>query len=499
MPNSSIQALWYAGFQSENPEKFNKDFIYKRNEEEDTKSILESIAVALEVIPNIKFTGCTLETDESRFQDIHKIEESRLILAVLSFHLTCEDAGTGEILQEDVSVRLFLPKIVDNFYFQLNGNRYYAIYQMIDRGTYNVNGSIGLKTMLMPFLVSKEDFDIVDTLDNVYHGRSMKLDVFKRAVNILLYFISESGLEETLVFFGVRQFYEFTATTEVLADEADKYIFFSVSKTLFLRVNKEFFEQDKWFTFTLINLLSKTKLGSFEEAQDPEFWNFQLGKIYTTNKDQAKKKAFKIHSSIRRILDRCTIENMVHVDAKDKKSIYHIFRWILTFFEELSHEDNMDLKNKRMRLNEYILYPFIRKLSTETYRCLNTKKMTMKTLTSVFSNIKPNLCIKQLVTNELLRYVNCVNCIDIFSSALKITQAGPQGVAGSDNMLIRYRGHHPSYLGKIGLNAASAGDPGVTATMTPFIKTEGLFFDKTVEHKTPNEFPDVLHLVEAEI
>lgn len=490
----SLLSAWYSSYQDSNPEKFNTEFIYNRTNEEDIKRILESIASAMETISNIKFTGCTIETDESKFRDLHKIEESRLIQATLSFHLSCEVLGSTEVEEKDVSITLLLPRIIDNFFFKLNGNRYFAIYQLLDTGTYNINNGVGLKTMLMPFVVSKSPVEIVDVEDNSFRGNLMELDVFRRKVNVLLYFISECGIDETLNFFGFSEYFRINDSKESIDD--NDTVFEIRKKVLFLHVSKDFLEKDTWFTHTFVTLLTKSKVSSLEEIYERSFWNFTLGKIYTQSRDQAEKKSAKIHKSIRRILDQCTIDTLVHVDPKDKKSIYHIFRWILYNFEDLYKEDNMDLKNKRLRLNEYILYPFTKKLSKETYRCLNSKKLTMKILESVFSNIKPNICITQLITSELLRYSGSVNTLDLFSSALKVTQSGPQGVASSDNLQVRYRGLHPSYLGAVGLHQASAGDPGVSLTLTPFVKLDGLYFDKTVKYKTPDSLPDEINLFE---
>lgn len=485
---------WYASYQNTNPENFNKEFIYGRGKEENLKDILSAVSKAMEVTGMIKFLGVDIEEDESKFNDLHQIEESRLIKATLNFHLKCEEPDG--IKEEDTSFSIFLPKVVDDFFYQLNGVRYYAIYQMVDRGSYSMTDSIGLKTMLMPFVIREEKISIVDKDDKEYEGRNMSLDVFRRSVNILLYFISESGIEETFKFFNVTDYLAFTDTEDEI-EEPEKYVRFVFGKKLDLVVDKKFFEEDHWFVYTLMHLLTKSKVSTMEEINSQDFWNHQLGKIYTTNRDQAIRKAEKIHSSVRRILDDNTKHNMVHIADKDKLSVYHIFRWILVFYDKLIKEDSMDLKNKRLRLNEYILYPLIKKLSTETYRCLNTRIASMRLLKSMFSNIKQNMCIKQLITSELLRYVNSVNCIDIFSAGLKISQSGPQGLSSSNNVPIKYRGHHESYIGKICLNSASAGDPGMTATMTPFVKIDGLFFDKTPTYFTGPEYPDDLKIIGA--
>ena len=88
-----------------------------------------------------------------------------------------------------------------------------------------------------------------------------------------------------------------------------------------------------------------------------------------------------------------------------------------------------------------------------------------------------NFLIKKLVSNELLRYSNMVNSFDLIT-ALRWTTRGPQSMSdrSKTDISLKYRGHHPSYIGRIGLSAASAGDPGTSGTLVPFAKTSGPFF-----------------------
>ena len=486
MEDQMLMEQWYAQYQAENPEKFNTAFIYNKGSSENMKDIIAHVSKAMESTGHVKYLGCTIEEDESKFSDIHKIEESRLYEATIHFKIFCEEDGKNQ--EEEVSIKLLLPRVINNFFFKINGIMYYAIYQMIDRGTYSVgNNTIGLKTMLMPFVIRRKEEVFRDTDGNEYRNRIMELDVFRRTVNIMLYYISDGGWNQTLKFFGVENF---IFAVDKKEEDNEKFVYFEIGKNFWLKIDREFLSTDKWIMGSLVSLLSKARFTSLEDLQNHDFWNFQLGKIYTTTKEQAINKANKIHTSVRRILDGCTSDNMVHVLPKDKKTIYHLFRWILWFYDDLIREDNMDIKNKRLRLNEYVLYPFIKKLSTETYRCLNTNKVTMKILRSMFSNIKPNICLKQLVTNELLRFANGVNGIELFSAAMKITQAGPQGLTNRDNVPMRYRGIHDSYVGVLDLAFSSADDPGITASLVPFVKTDGLFFDRTVKYVTP-ELPEV--------
>jgi hypothetical protein len=48
---------------------------------------------------------------------------------------------------------------------------------------------------------------------------------------------------------------------------------------------------------------------------------------------------------------------------------------------------------------------------------------------------------------------------------------------------MKMRGVHPSYLGKVDICVVGS-DPGVNSTVTPFCKTDGLYFDDKSEPET---------------
>lgn len=69
--------------------------------------------------------------------------------------------------------------------------------------------------------------------------------------------------------------------------------------------------------------------------------------------------------------------------------------------------------------------------------------------------------------------------MDLFTSALKWTQSGPQSISEKGRTVnIQYRGLHPSYIGRIGLISASSGDPGLSGTFSPFMKNNGYYFEE---------------------
>jgi hypothetical protein len=107
----------------------------------------------------------------------------------------------------------------------------------------------------------------------------------------------------------------------------------------------------------------------------------------------------------------------------------------------------------------------------------------MKRLETVFSNIGAMFLVKRLITNELLRYSNITNALNVFGVALRYSARGPQSLgAGGGNVLVKYRSVHPSFIGNISLNASSAGDPGMSGSIVPFCDSlDDMFFEKRWE------------------
>ena len=161
---------------------------------------------------------------------------------------------------------------------------------------------------------------------------------------------------------------------------------------------------------------------------------------------------------------------------KDKKNTLTIIRYILREFETLVNSDNQDLDNKRLRLYEYQTYSLRKYFSDQIYRVLNSSTRSKAVLDRMFSNLSPMFIIKQTVVNELLRYYNATNEINLYASLLKYTFRGPQSLNKTVSM--EQRDLHPSYAGRLSLIAAASGDPGLSGTLTPFVETYNNYFKK---------------------
>ena len=123
----SVMSSLYADYQADNAEQsFNENLIYWR-ERDDVVGYLEDIFTALEVVPGITFKGITVNKDESKVPTdlvYNDIEMSRLDLAQIYFHIDMQDT------QQDITLSIFLPKLIDRLFYQLNGSLYFPILQL---------------------------------------------------------------------------------------------------------------------------------------------------------------------------------------------------------------------------------------------------------------------------------------------------------------------------------------------------------------------------------
>jgi hypothetical protein len=263
-------------------------------------------------------------------------------------------------------------------------------------------------------------------------------------------------------------------------DEYEGFRFFGLTDNLVLYVDESILEG---FTTDFVGMLIDMCGSKIKEEQldNLEYWKRKIGSVFSKNVNAQQEKADKILLSFQRILDNRT-KQILRLQDVDKEDTFGIVRWMIRNYDKLSKKDNMDLCNKRLRVNEYLLHPLLIKFSNSTYRLLNSKSITFSALKTVFSTISPGFVIKKLITNELLRYHNAVNAIDLYTSALKFSMRGPQSMAeGGKTISTHYRGLHPSYVGRIGLTAASASDPGLSGSFSPFIKTDGFYFTSEEE------------------
>lgn len=469
-------------YQKKNPEKFNEDLINAKSQE-DIVQLMSEACKSLEIIDGIKFLGCTyskmnkiykspkkkIEVKNNEATSDFDIEESRLALITIKFQIQKDDE-TATVTKE-----LYFPELIDNKYFLINGNRFFPIFQLTDAETYRTKNSITLKTLMMPDIIRYENVTLeADNCEATFNTRILTLDLFKNKIYIFLYYFAKMGVPKTLEYFGLENI---VSLDNELNNSSNVYSF-QISKELFINVDKEWMDEDPKQNSIIIATLMMTMNGriTLDKVYEIEYWQRKLGSNFTKNNSNHLEKGVSILSSFERILDETT-KRILRIDDIHKQDSYSIVRWIVMNYESLLRQDNMDLANKRLRLYEYLMYPLVRKFSKSVYRILNQKVVTIKSLKNSLNSIKKGFLIKEIVNNKLVRYMNNVNTIDLFSNVLKCSINGPQSSGGSGGVSVRMRAVHESMIGRIDCCSTSSGSPGESLTITPFcILTDDLHF-----------------------
>lgn len=85
-------------------------------------------------------------------------------------------------------------------------------------------------------------------------------------------------------------------------------------------------------------------------------------------------------------------------------------------------------------------------------------------------------------TSGILRFDESVNDMSFFSH-FKYTSKGPHSLGGknSNNIGIKYRDVHPSFLGRLDVLVCGNSDPGTSGLISPFGDISGFYFDDSEE------------------
>ena len=483
-----MQKQLYSEFQDLNPEKFNEEVIFMRKNE-NIHSYFSDLYTTLN-LPGIKFLGSKTITDETEYSKYvpktnFRIEDSRLDLIEANFKLTHD--GESKL----VTLHVFFPKLIDSFFFQLNGNRFFAIYQLTDRNFYSVRKGLFLKTLLMPLGLKFEGLQSYQGYANNpdLNCKVYRLEFFKTKANkdkmlknTLIYFYIKFGFQETLDMFGLSEDYIQLSETRVPEEDIPEgFREFSKASGLFIYYNEVLLESPDTLNIlcTFIHSLDDTK--KYSNVFNDVYWKKKILTSITSKIEKADKALF----SLERILDERTKKNLRELRDDEKESIYNVVIYMMYNFTHLYNLDTVDIYNRRIRLYEYLLFPLLTKFSDLSYRMLNSRNMDLDRLSTVFSNIGSMFVIKHLVKNELIRYSSSTNALELFSVALKFSARGHQSLGSSSgNTPIKFRGLHESYIGNLSLNNSSASDPGCTGVIAPFCRNlNNMFFERPVSEE----------------
>lgn len=505
-------------YSDNNPEKFNKSFILGKTDDD----ILEEITIifkSLEILDEVKIVDVSLNRNEEELGPIKQqghYYKSPLESRLLKIHYKVKIEGKESLIEKD----MFLPKLLNNGFYMNEGVRFFPIYQIVDNVSYSTNNGVSLKSLMLPITVILQDNtnispefgkDIVEKIPNYIAL------IFSKKISPLLYFMTGyalSSLETAGInpFENLDKFQEYTddnmltkfkeffdvdikfARTNLELVEADRTVFTlsdknKVGLSFSLPDNVVNTEKGKIIIGMIMNIRAKEKKNktvlTYDEFICPWNWIDVMIDVsgFSKSPDPFKRyeKVKAVFSSLSRIIDEKSRKTLT-IPKKDKEDFFTILRYLIINFTTLFNLDSQDLNNKRVRLYEYILFPLRVYFSQHINRIVNLQSnRDAGAVEKIFTSLTPMYLLKSLITSQLLRTYNATNDFNLFSTYLKGTFKGPQALGKSITM--EHRDLHPSYVGKIGLVAASPGDPGTSFTFSPFVKTYNDYFDVNAADK----------------
>ncbi len=405
---------------------------------------------------------------------------------------------TTNINEKVITKRILIPIQTDDGYYINNNKKMRAIWQLIDASTYSQRSKITLKSR-MPIIVycnkhrRVEDIDGVEFVMPSYSyalnskSRRANSKVRTKFINPLMIYSAKMGFSKTREFFGMQDIV-FTSEKYKEKDRENHYIF--PLDSIYVLVDKYLFdkyEMVRSFVCMVCNLRSKDYPVTKNLLEDYEYWTCRIGFIGSGSGRNKSINTFREKGNttvymIERLLDTVTIDNL-RLPEVYKHNIYYLLYWIITNFDGLKKRSNIDMHNKRIRRNEYIVNSSLAKKINENLNRLIEKKSkskmnTMDTLLELFNFNSDIIFAGMRNLNDLIKTDDLANDLT-FLADLSYSAKGPNslGEGSARRIATKYRYLHPSMVGILDLTTSSNSDVGMSGSFVPFVKMyDGFYF-----------------------
>lgn len=432
------------------------------------------------------------------------LNESDIRLLLVDYHIEAPFAVDEHERVDDFRVIIAVPRIVDKYYFRINGIMRSTLYQIVDGSTYNNNNSnakirnITFKIVFMAARVFQYHLDIMDIDGELHSLAHFMSNIFSKTTSALKYVFARFGFYEALNFMGIP----YIQVLREPDNNPDNYCF-RRHDNLYVTVPKYLLDHDTVVQSAVACIYQSLVPGmKYELVFDPLFWVRSLGGDFNnTSKDNmlcvldpkdntvhdTLEKGFSVLDSFETIYDISTKESL-RLPEEDKATMYHVIRWLVREFRALTQKDNLDVSIKKIRFAEYIASLYAMKVAKGIYRVAdhNAKITTMSIKRAIRTD--PMYLLNAVSKSNLVNYRNMVSDMDGLL-ALKFTYKGIAGLGESDNNSIPEicRHTHPSHLGRLDLDNSSDTNPGITGTIVPFTTMYDGYFSDYHEPNSWNE------------
>lgn len=350
---------------------------------------------SLEVVPNIKFLGYEYTEDETEV-DINKFIFKRekktgskkdkkkrsdykfidgdrcgILTVKLQISLNEKDKDGNNIQNvKIITKKMLIPIQDDEGYFYIKGKRYYMIYQLTDKSTYNSNNTVTTKSLL-PIVMKRVSVKGTDITGLTHTLPAFNIRNFSKEVPVVLFFLA-NGFNYTLVHLKVNDIIKFHSE-EIKFPRGDKK-YFQISSKCILEVDKRMFDKYHYVQAIVGGFLQVcSNRTTVDMLYDADMWK---KKLETTKRDAL--------SFANRMLDETTKKTLL-LDKYHTRNIYTLLRWMMVEFNDLRMKDVLSLNNKRLRCNEYIASLLTLEFSNRLYRIISLgSKATMDNFKDIF-------------------------------------------------------------------------------------------------------------------
>ena len=491
-------------------EKFNEKLFY--HTEDDIIDAIENIILSIErdgliTIKVLKFTvvddyrtimdllskheakrlakpsSKTKGLQENKYELID-LKSSDIKLLLVDYYI----AAKGE--SSTFKVMIAIPRVVDKFYFRLNGCYYSSMYQVVDASTYNsstskssTKHSITLKAMFQAIRIYRNIHDIKLIDGTPISCISYDNDTFKKSIPIMQFIFAKFGFYNALSFMGVYG-------SIILTDDSnpsehpfgeDEYVFKNKKNgSIYIHVPKMLYDKTPTLQH-IVYVLVTTALTpeSYETLTTSHYWVSALGNIFNTNME-IYEKGMNILNSLELIYDIQTKEE-IHLPEEYKHDIYCILRWMLWEYNNLRIKDNLNILTKKLKWGGYIALIYAAKLSRSIYRLSDkAKEADLSTIRKSLIT-DPMYLIQQMTKDPLINFRGLTTDLDSVLP-IKFTYKGESGIKTVSNA---YKLIHPTNLGILDPDNSSPSEPGSSGAIVPMVKLyKGNYFSEFTEPLT---------------
>ena len=417
-----------------------------------------------------------------------------------------EDLASGKAKAEDTfDVYITIPRVVNKYYFMINGIMRSILYQIVDGSTYNNNytnskiPNISFKIIFMAARVFRYTIDLHDEIsDTDVRLYNYRANIFNKTVCVCNYFLARYGFIGAMKFLGIQGVY----ISDRIPQNNNRVYAFKKAENLYIICDKYLTNNDlvtqAFVSCLYISLISGM---NFNMAYDEKFWVRMLGAMF--NRLSAEKclqmfsgdptvvdtynKGLSILDSFENIFDESTKQDL-RLKESSKHDMYAIVRWILREFYALKKKDNYDVSIKRVRFGQYVAATYIFKVIRGINRVSDqNNRITVEAIKKAIRT-DPMYLINAITKSNLVTYRNMVSDMDSLVG-LKFTLRGISGIGETDSNSIpeSIRFIHPSHIGLLDMDTSSDNNPGVTGMISPFVQLDHGYFSSKDEPDTWEE------------